>query len=286
MDSITNKNDNGYSENDDRLSLAIIEDNKDLCDMLNVYIQKHYDEVIEVVGIANDGSDGINLLVEKKPDVALIDIVLPVLDGLSILERLNSLFMLDEICCIMLSAVSHDNIIKRAVELGAKYYILKPFDNEALIRRMFEITRDFKSESNKNGAPEFNKKTTNIPLEPEKYANYMLQIMGIPPNLTGYYYLRRAIVLCIKDESMLNCLTKVLYPQIGKDFKTTSVRVERAMRHSIEKAWNDDTSKRYYTALGRTAPENISSRPSNGILIMDLVDFYKTNYRLDKTVIS
>ena len=261
----------------EKMKLAIIEDNRDLCELLSSYINEHYVEAFDVVGIAHDGANGLNLLTSTKPDIALIDIVLPIMDGLNILEKLQSMYLLDQICCVMFTAVSHDAITRRAMDLGAKYYFIKPFDTDNLLKRLLQITQDIRTNTEiKPDITQRNFRKRAVDNTPERYATTILQTIGIPANLTGYYYLRRAIVRCIEDETLLDGLTKVLYPSIGKEFKTTGQRVERSIRHSIEKAWDSDCADAYYKALGRIPPEN-KSKPSNGMFIMEMVDYYRSN---------
>ncbi|MDR1208913.1 MAG: sporulation transcription factor Spo0A [Clostridiales bacterium] len=260
--------------------IVVVEDNKELTDALSAFFEERHPDKFTVVGVAGDGAEGLRLITELKPDIALIDIVLPVLDGLSILEKLGSLYLTDEVCCVMLTAVSQDDITRKAMELGAKFYFLKPFDNEALAARLLSIESDRKAKRSAKerksvrGEQQYNKRLADA--TPEKFATLLLQTVGIPANLTGYYYLRRAIVLCIADETLLDALTKSLYPAIGREFKTTGQRVERSIRHSIEKAWKTDCSERYYRLLGRSIPA-VAPKPSNGMFIMDFVDYYKTN---------
>ncbi len=265
-----------------KIKLVVVEDNKDLCDIFCDYINENHSDKFEILGTANDGSEGLRLISEKMPDIALIDIVLPILDGIAILEKLHNMYLIDDICCIMLTAVSHDDITRKAMELGAQYYFLKPFDNESLVHRLIEINKnnETKKMSVLNNDSIYNTSVYNkrVPYaNPEKYSAFMLQNIGIPANLTGYHYLRRAIVMCINDKSLLDGLTKILYPTLGKEFKTTGQRVERSIRHSIEKAWSDECAAKYYKALDRTPPEKIV-KPSNGIFIMDIVDYYNTNF--------
>jgi len=267
-------------ETTDRLRLVIVEDNRDLCNVLESFVGEKYDDRFEIVGIAHDGAEGLRMITEQRPDVALIDIVLPQLDGVSLLEKLSDLYLTNEICCVILTAVSHEDVTRKAIALGARFYFLKPFDNDALFRRILAIEEDIRARKaariNNQRTGSHNKRL--VDQSPEKYATHTLQTIGIPSNLTGYYYLRRAIVLCIADEGKLDALTKALYPMIGTEFKTTGSRVERSIRHSIEKAWKAGCAEKYYRLLGRNIPDN-PPKPSNGMFIMDFVDFYKSNRR-------
>jgi len=267
----------------DKIRVVIVEDSKELCDIFYAHMTQYYPEEIEIVGIANDGKEAIGMLVELKPDIALIDIRLPVLDGIGVLEKLKSLYLTDKICCIILSAINAEEITRKAFELGAKYYMLKPYDGKDLINRIIQIYTDSKTykshESNllskANSSDPFGNPDMNriIKEDPDRFSTYLLQLVGIPPNLTGYYYLRSALVHCINDKSMLNGVTKILYPTIGKKFNTTGPRVERSIRHAIIKAWEKEGEKNYYRLLNKKYTEE-SSKPSNSVFIMEIVDYY------------
>jgi two-component system response regulator (stage 0 sporulation protein A) len=266
-----------------KIKLAIIEDNKELCEILVSYINDNFPEMFEIAGVAHDGSSGLQLITESMPNIVLIDIVLPILDGIGVLERLQNLHLTEQICCVMLTAVSQDDVTRRAVELGAKYYFLKPFDQEELVYRLIEIyNMNMEKMGYRQDKPETDDGVTYhrraADNNPEVFATSILQKIGIPANLTGYYYLRLALVRCINDRSLLSGLTKVLYPMIAKDFKTTGQRVERSIRHSIEKAWGANCADVYYKMLGRETPAQ-KSKPSNGVFIMDIVDYYVINFR-------
>ena len=268
----------------EKLKMVIVEDNRDICGLFTGFIEENYADRFDVSGVAYDGGEGLRLITEIHPDIALIDVILPVLDGLSLLEKLNNLYLTDEVCCVMLTAVSHEDITRKAMDLGARFYFLKPFDNDALVKRLLSIEDDIKSKKAEKARiraarSEIHNKRL-VDATPEKYATLLLQTVGIPANLTGYYYLRRAIVMCIADETLLDALTKSLYPTIGEEFKTTGTRVERSIRHSIEKAWKDDCAEKYYRLLGRSIPLH-PQKPSNGMFIMDFVDYYKTNRTRD-----
>ena len=120
-----------------KLNIIIADDNKEFCNILNEYLSNQED--IVVTGIANNGIEALKLIKEKKPDLVVLDIIMPVLDGLGVLERLNTMGLDSKPCIIVLSAVGQNRITQRAISLGAAYYIVKPFDMEVLVKRIRQI---------------------------------------------------------------------------------------------------------------------------------------------------
>ena len=200
---------------------------------------------MEVIGKAKDGNEALELIKEKRPDVALLDVIMPHLDGLGVLEGVHSL-KLDKLpTCIMLSAVGQDKITQRAIALGAEYYVVKPFDIELLLKRIKEVklyqntvfkpayvSREIKPQYIEL-PPNEKKSEKNL----EALVTNIIHEVGVPAHIKGYQYLREAIMMVIKDIDVLNQITKSLYPQIAQRFETTPSRVERAIRHAIELAW-------------------------------------------------
>ncbi len=246
----------------------------DLCKNVKKYFDNH--SSFNVIGIAHDGVEGLNLMRDTNADVALIDIVMPQKDGISILEELKLNPDIPKPICIMLTAVSHEGLTKKALELGADYFVLKPFDLDILARRMLDIYNHKFSKnqslfkSSDDNTP--NEKPTDYPILPINYAADILQKIGIPSNLNGYSYLKSAITLAIEDKSMLSGITKILYPNIAKICNTTSVRVERSIRHAIEASWSRGYEEAYKLHVGYSSPEH--EKPTNSYLISLAVEKY------------
>ncbi len=227
----------------DKLSILVADDNAEFANTLTNYIDK--EEGMEVIGIAQDGLEAVDMINNIKPDVAILDVIMPHLDGLGVLEKIKNSDMDKKPLCIVLSAVGQDKITTRAIELGAQYYVVKPFDINLLIKRIKElkyytptgfrstaISKDFKAPYI-DIVPDKRKEAENL----EALVTNIIHEIGVPAHIKGYQYLREAIMMVVKDIDIINQITKQLYPEIAQKFKTTPSRVERAIRHAIEVAW-------------------------------------------------
>ena len=224
----------------EKITVLIADDNQEFSRTLATYLGNEED--MEIVGIARDGNEALEKIKELSPDVAILDVIMPHLDGLGVLEKINNTTLGKSPICIMLSAVGQDKITQKAIALGADYYVVKPFDIELLIKRIREI-KNFKPRPNNNFIARENTrpyikiddKNGNDNLE--ALVTNMIHEVGVPAHIKGYQYLREAIMMVINDIDVINQITKSLYPQIAHKFSTTPSRVERAIRHAIEVAW-------------------------------------------------
>jgi two-component system response regulator (stage 0 sporulation protein A) len=205
----------------------IVDDNRDFCEILKEYFEGIEDCVVS--GVAHNGLQALDLLHEKLPDVIILDLIMPHLDGIGVLEKLSLDYGEDRPKVIILTAFGQEAMTRRAVELGANYYILKPFDLEILANRVRQLA------NNQAGhTPNTFPRTRNLDVD---VTNLMHQ-MGIPAHVRGYQYIRDAILMVIEEMSLLGAVTKELYPAIAERYNTTPSRVERAIRHAIELAWD------------------------------------------------
>ena len=219
---------------DKRITVLMADDNKEFCDVITNYIGKYSD--LEVVGVAYDGMEAYQKIQELKPDVAIIDGVMPKLDGLGVLEKLNlNVAQPYAPICIILSAITQDKITQKAIELGAEYYIAKPFDLEALVSRIRQLKEQLRNPAHQTLG---NRSIKNRSLSLETKITAILHEIGVPAHIRGYHYMREAILMAVDDMDVLNFITKELYPTIAKKCNTTASRVERAIRHAIEVAWS------------------------------------------------
>lgn len=224
------------------LRVFVADDNREFSDLLVEYLEQQPD--IDVVGKAYNGKDTLELISQDPPDVLLLDIIMPHLDGLGVLEQINN--MAEKPKVIMLTAFGQEDITRKAVELGAAYYILKPFNMEVLVDRIRQLG------DSRNPAPSVASlsrpaKRTSNSLEAD--VTNIIHEIGIPAHIKGYQYLREAIMMVVEDVDLLGSVTKILYPRIAEKFDTTSSRVERAIRHAIEVAWsrnNIETIKKFF----------------------------------------
>ena len=260
----------------DKLNVAIADDNTKMADMLGQMIEE--DKDLELVGKAHNGEEICNIIKDKEPDVVILDIIMPKMDGLSVMEKFSHDTSGSKVpVFIVVSAVGQERITEDAFSLGADYYVLKPFDNTTLLnrikhirklgdRRVREISRSNHAE-NRKPQPERNLETdvTNI-----------IHEIGVPAHIKGYQYLRDAIILSVNDMEMLGAVTKILYPAIAKKHNTTSSRVERAIRHAIEVAWSRGRIETIDELFGYTINEG-KGKPTNSEFIALIADRIRLN---------
>ena len=241
----------------EKVTILIADDNQEFARTLANYIQEQED--MEVIGLAKDGEEAIDMITNIAPDVVLLDVIMPHLDGIGVLEKINMIKSEKKPTCIMLSAVGQDNITQRAISLGAEYYVVKPFDIELLIKRIRQL-KDFKPSQNSNNFISREIKNQYIELNNssdeeknlEALVTNIIHEVGVPAHIKGYQYLREAIIMVVKDIDVINQITKSLYPQIAFKFNTTPSRVERAIRHAIEVAWGRGDQKTVENIFGYT----------------------------------
>ncbi len=268
----------GKFMNENKITVVIADDNKEFCNILNdcLFSQKE----IVVVGIAKDGIEAIELIKEKKPNLVILDIIMPHLDGLGVLERLYNMDINPMPKIIVLSAVGQDKITQRVINMGADYYVVKPFDMDILsrrIREMFNVveTSDDKSTKSSIFTPRiFQDRFIQKPSEPgdlETEITSIIHEIGVPAHIKGYVYIREAIGMVVKDMELLSAVTKELYPSIAKKYNTTASRVERAIRHAIEVAWSRGQVDTIYKLFGYTINNN-KGKPTNSEFIAMVAD--------------
>ena len=262
----------------EKITVLIADDNQEFTQTLASYIDAQED--MEVIAKAKDGTEVIDIITNKVPDVILLDVIMPHLDGLGVLENINKIKIAKKPICIMLSAVGQDKITQRAIELGAEYYVVKPFDIEVLIQRIreFKFYKPSNTSNNnfisKDTKPQYieisgenNKKEENL----EALVTNVIHEVGVPAHIKGYQYLREAIIMVVKDIEVINQITKSLYPQIAHKFNTTPSRVERAIRHAIEVAWGRGQQEVVENIFGYTISA-VKGKPTNSEFIAMIAD--------------
>lgn len=250
------------------MKILVADDNREFNNLLTSYLSMQ--PGFEVVGNAYNGKEVLDLFQNHQVDVLILDIIMPHLDGIGVLEALAEMEMEQKPHIIMLTAFGHENITRRAVELGASYYILKPFDMEILPERIRQldggvlpsltgITRENSTGEGRHKAP----------LKEE--VTGMLHQIGIPAHIKGYLYLRDAILMVVEDIDLLGSITKILYPEIATRFNTTPSRVERAIRHAIEVAWARNNAEIIKKFFGHTICTE-KGKPTNSEFIAMIAD--------------
>ena len=264
-----------------KISVLIADDNKEFCSILNDYLLNQRD--IVVTGIAKDGREALDLIVERKPDLVILDIIMPHLDGLGVLEKLNTMELEKVPRIIILSAVGQDKITQQAITLGADYYTVKPFDMEVFTKRIREMFSNNAGETSsiRTSSSTYQPTSSMIstpmenrskgPMDLETEITNIIHEVGVPAHIKGYMYLREAITMVVNDMELLSAVTKELYPSIAKKYNTTASRVERAIRHAIEVAWGRGQVDAINRLFGYTVHGD-KGKPTNSEFIAIIAD--------------
>lgn len=216
----------------------------------------------EVVGSSCDGEQGLEMVKRVNPNFLILGLVLKNLDGVAVMERIKNLNLKTKI--VILSSFTSESIINRAMSSGALYYLAKPYKAEVLKERLTELSEE--NISNKVEQVIEMKKTS---LD-EKISKIFISV-GIPPHIKGYQYLREGVKMAVKSPDIINNITKQLYPRIGEKYQTTASKVERAIRHAIEVAWNRGRIDTINTLFGIRAYVG-NDKPTNGEFIALIAD--------------
>lgn len=257
----------------ERLSVAIADDNERMLELLGEIVSN--DKELSLVGKATNGEDVYRIIREKQPDVVLLDLIMPKMDGISLMEIVSTDKGIEKHpYFIVITAISQERITEDAFEKGASYYILKPFNNEVVLQRIKNVgkkrTELHIGEEELHGE-KFHKEGKEQQIDMETCVTNMLHEIGIPAHIKGYHYLRDGILMAIEDMDVLNAITKVLYPTVAKKNQTTSSRVERAIRHAIEVAWSRGKLDTLEELFGYTV-SNGKGKPTNSEFIALVAD--------------
>lgn len=262
-----------------KISVAIADDNERIVGLLAEVMGN--DSEIEVVGVAYNGLDAIKVIKEKHPDVVLLDLVMPKLDGLGVLEHFKYHTDVDKSpTFIVITAIGQEGVTEKVFSLGADYLLMKPFDNQILINRVKQLRRIDKEptvELKKETGSKVNSYYLEHNLETD--VTNIIHEIGVPAHIKGYQYLRDAIMMSVNDGEMLNSITKLLYPSIAKQHKTTPSRVERAIRHAIEVAWSRGKMDTIDDLFGYTV-SNGKGKPTNSEFVALIADKIRLEYKI------
>lgn len=256
------------------INIAIADDNPQTLNLLGEILENEED--FRVVGRAENGEDAYNMIVKTKPDVVLLDIIMPRLDGISVMERVRTQSGLEKMpSFIMVTAAGSESVTTEAFAKGANYYIMKPFSREAVVDKVRRLgTGADVRETPLTGLRKVNpyvNRDEYIAQNLEQDVTQMLHEIGIPAHIKGYQYLRDAIAISVQEQDMLTSVTKILYPDIAKKHHTTPSRVERAIRHAIEVAWDRGDLETLQKYFGYTV-SNVKGKPTNSEFIAMIAD--------------
>ena len=244
---------------DKRTSVLIADNSEEFCTALSSALQRT--DRFTIAGIANDGERAMVLLEERRPDILVLDLMLAKKDGLSLLKGMAAWERRPAV--VATSGFMTDFVASAAASLGVAYLMLKPCDTQALVDRLEELSID----SARPILPRRPAPGQSI----ESLVTGIIHEIGVPAHIKGYQYLREAIIIAVNDMDVINAITKVLYPQVAKTFQTTPSRVDRAIRHAIEVAWDRgdlDTLQRFF---GYTV-SNTKGKPTNSEFIALIAD--------------
>ncbi|MNC26944.1 Stage 0 sporulation protein A [compost metagenome] len=270
-----------------KIEVLLADDNREFTALLSEFINDQQD--MNVSGIAYNGNDVLRLIEEGQiPDVLILDIIMPHLDGLGVLEKLREMNINPQPKIIMLTAFGQESITQKAVQLGASYYILKPFDMEVLTNRIRQLISPNPVTANSLAGSGVSSsviqhKANVVPMNKSRNldANItsIIHEIGVPAHIKGYQYLREAITMVYNNIEILGAITKTLYPAIAERFKTTPSRVERAIRHAIEVAWTRGNIDSISHLFGYTV--NISkAKPTNSEFIAMVADKLRIEHKV------
>lgn len=260
-----------------KINVAIVDDNERIVSLLDNILKT--DENIEVVGKADNGLGAINVIRENEPDVVLLDLIMPKLDGLEVMQKINNdAGMKKHPAFIIISAIGKETITENAFSQGAVYYIMKPFENDVVISKIKQVCGIISPLEEQVASAAPLPKESYKPQDLEADVTGVIHEIGVPAHIKGYQYLRDAIIMSVENREVINSITKILYPTIAKMNKTTSSRVERAIRHAIEVAWSRGKMDTIDDLFGYTI-SNGKGKPTNSEFIALIADKIRLQYK-------
>ena len=254
----------GIDNMEQKIRILLADGDNEFCARMASALENAGD--MELVGIAEDGAKALAAVGELEPDLLVIDLVLPVLDGITVLNRLHGREQ-GMPATVVLSAFASPQAGADCTALGVDMFLRKPMDAEAVCERI-RLWRAGKQEAEKAGET----------MALEVRVTEVIHQVGVPAHIKGYQYLREAIMMAVEDMDAVSAITKVLYPSIAKKYKTTSSRVERAIRHAIEVAWDRGDIETLQSYFGYTV-SGVKGKPTNSEFISMIADRLRLQMR-------
>ena len=242
---------------DRRIRVLLADGNEEFCGHLKQTLEE--DGQYEIAGVATDGAAACELLQARRPDVLVLDLMLPKVDGIAVLRKAQELERAPK--ALVITGFMTEYVGTMAAELGVQYFMSKPCDCKAVVERLREMA----------GLDSAQAKSRQNEANVEALVTSIIHEIGVPAHIKGYQYLREAIMIAIHDMDVINAITKVLYPQVARTFSTTPSRVERAIRHAIEVAWDRGDLETLPKFFGYTV-SNTKGKPTNSEFIALIAD--------------
>lgn len=252
-----------------KIRVLIGDASREFCEKVASHLSKTAN--IQVIGSSVDGLKALQLVKSELPDILILDLVMPSLDGLGILEQISRMPE-SKPKCIVVSSISHDNVAQSCMTLGAEYFMVKPVSLESLTDRVLTLC----STAIQNLKAPLVMQKSNRSME--VIVTDIIHEIGIPAHIKGYQYLRKAIMMVIDDLEVINSITKELYPTVAKEYNTTASRVERAIRHAIEVAWDRGDTEVLNSFFGYTIA-NSKGKPTNSEFIAMIADKLRLQFK-------
>lgn len=253
----------------EKTKVVVVDDNEKVVELLSAAVRAEED--MELVATAKNGVDAISVIRDKKPDVVLLDIIMPKMDGLGVMEYFKQQNHGTIPAFIVITAIGQETVAERSFLLGASYYMMKPFDVRTVMERIREVHRKPVFHGRGITMESYNHTPQQLTNSLEMRVTDIIHEIGVPAHIKGYQYLREAIMMSVEDPEVLSSITKLLYPTIAKKFKTTSSRVERAIRHAIEVAWSRGKMDTIDELFGYTV-SNGKGKPTNSEFVALITD--------------
>lgn len=272
-------------KNEKKIKVLVADNSEFARNNLKKFLENN--EKIQLLNIADNGKDAYRVIIDEVPDIVLIDVILPVMDGFTVIEKTNgNRSIKKKPIFIVISSMGNQSMVEYACKLGVHYYIMKPYNLDSVIHRIFQAMlvrrkaelqikeKERRYAMQKYGMNQYTENTL------ENDVTHIIREIGIPAHIKGYQYIREAIMMTVNDINLLNYITKLLYPTIAKKYKTTSNSVERAIRHAIEVAWNKGQIDVLEDMFGYTISAG-KGKPTNSEFIALIADKLRLEYRMN-----
>ncbi len=230
---------------------------------------------LDVETVNKDGKLVVEAVAQKKPDVVILDFFLPRLDAIGVMNSVKDLKLTHTPQFMVMSGFDNSTLEREAIQAGASYYFLKPFDADEMANRIMALVGATGKMDMRQTAPTNQNANSSLEIR----VTEIIHQIGVPAHIKGYQYLRDSILMAIEDEDIINAVTKRLYPAVAKKHSTTSSRVERAIRHAIEVAWDRGDVDILNSYFGYTI-HNSRGKPTNSEFIAMISDKFRLQLKI------